>query len=485
MKKIISLFVTFIIILECVSVSSPNVNAAASVDIADGCYILVSGLSDMKCLDVSGAGIKDGTNIQLWETNGTFAQMFFITKVSSNWYSIRNIESRKAVDVAGGAKGNSVNVQLYSWNGTDAQLWQFFDGGNGYYTIKNKLGYCLDVSGGNSSNGTNVQTYQSNGTRAQMWRLELANGVYSFKSKLSASKCMDVSGAGETNGTNIHLWTENQTIAQFFYISRIESCWYSIRNIASNKAVDVTGGVGGNCVNVQLYEWNGTDAQLWRFISAGNGYYYIQNKLGYYLDVSGGNTSDGTNIQTYKGNSTRAQMWKPELVDLTNKILSYVIVNLYQDTILYNPEYNYYYMLERLAFYYKCFNHNRKYDIKRDARWNEFFSGNTAIGDISFPGFTSVILFDQMIITPEQLGNVIYGLSGNYLGFSDRTIYQGGGYAANGTKYLNNASMFYGDSEIDHYFISIGIKMINKTPECDIDISQISWLLPYAKLIME
>ena len=290
---------------------------------------------------------------------------------------------------------------------------------------------------------------------------------------------MDVSGAGTDNETNIQIWSANDTLAQMFYITNVDSNWYSIRNVNSKKAIDVAGGDSGIGVNVQLYDWNGTDAQLWQFSDAGNGYYYIKNKLGYYLDVSGGLTTDGTNVQVYQSNGTKSQKWKLELADLTQSLFTTIIVNLQKDNALY-----YKHPINKLAFYFDNFNHNKKYDIKREKCWNSLFT------DVAFPGFNAVIRFDksvmsQEIITPEQLGNILYGLTGRTLGFSDKTIYQGGGFAASGTKYLNDASKCYGDSVMDHEFISIGIEMSSNAQTIDIDFSEIpAWVLNLAKSML-
>lgn len=478
LKQVICVVLTLATVF---ALSSPTVFAAdlSSTSFPEGCYVLTSKLSNSKCLDVSGAGIDNGTNIQLWTANNTFAQMFYITKESNGWYSIRNIESRKAVDVAGGNSGSGVNVQIYDWNGTDAQLWRFYSARDGYYYIKNKIGYYLDVSGGAIDDGTNVQVYEGNATDAQRWKLTPAQGIYTFTSGLNSTKRLDVSGAGTENETNIQIWSVNDTLAQMFYITKVGSDWYSIRNVNSQKAIDVAGGISESGINVQLYDWNGTDAQLWQFSDAGNGYYYVKNKLGYYLDVSGGQTTDGTNVQVYQSNGTKSQMWKLELADLTQSLFTTILVNLQLDNALY-----YEHPINKLAFYYDNFNHNKKYDIKRENCWNNLFT------DVAFPGFYAVIRFDKSVITPEvvtpeQLGNILYGFTGRILGFTDKTIYQGGGFAASGTKYLNDASKYYGDSAMDHEFISIGIAMSSKDPTIDIDFSEIPpWVLDIAKSML-
>lgn len=455
---------------------APDVFAAgsAAVNFPEGCYTFASALDSAKCLDVAGAGIENGVNIQLWSANDSVAQMFFITKEKSNWYSIRNIDSRKAVDVAGGESRSGVNVQLYSWNGTAAQLWRFYDAGNGSYYIKNKLGFYLDVSGGQVVDGTNVQVYQANRTRSQMWALQPAQGIYTFTSGVKSSKCLDVKGAGTDDGTNMQIWAANGSAAQMFCITRVSAGWYRILNVNSQKAIDVAGGVSGSGTNVQLYGWNKTAAQLWQFCDAGNGYYYIKNKLGCYLDVDGGQSRDGTNVQVYQQNGTKAQMWKIEPADLTNSLFAPFLANLQMDGCL-----NFKNPLDKLEFYYKKFNHGAKYDVKKEGCWDNLFT------DIAYPGFKGVFLFNGLMITPEQLGNILYGLTGNLLGFEDKTIYQGGGYAASGSRYLRDASKYYGDSAMDHEFISVGIKMAGATPSIALDLSEFPpWLLDLAKWIL-
>lgn len=118
---------------------------------------------------------------------------------------------------------------------------------------------------------------------------------------------------GGGNGTNIQIYDYNDTLNQQFAITRvteIRGIWYKIIDQNSKKALDVTGGVVGSGINVQLYDYNGTDAQLWQFESAGYGYYYIKNKLGYYLDVEGATTRNETNVQVYWKNWTNAQKFK-------------------------------------------------------------------------------------------------------------------------------------------------------------------------------
>ena len=478
MKKFFTFLLLFLI--SDLSISTAYAEGPRySDEVFDGCYTFVSALSDEKCLDVSGASRANGANIQLWEDNNSIAQKFYITREYDNWYSIRNLGSYKALDVVGGVSGNGVNVQQYDWNGTYAQLWRFIDAGNGYYYIQNRLGYVLDVDGYQTSNGVNIQVWESHGGNNQRWRLKPceSRGFLTLTSELSGSMRLDVSGAGTSNGTNIQLWSSNNSYAQIFCIERVDPDWICIRSAVSGKVLDVAGGVSASGVNVQLYAWNGSDAQRWKLYNAGNGYCYIYNKLGYYLDVCGGNISEGTNVWVYQLNYTGSQKWRIEEADLRPMIMGYIFNSQMKDGIMNLSQ-----PLPKLVYYYQNFNHGAKYDIKRKSCWNNMFTNKSILMDIPYPGFDDTILFNGERVTPEALGNIIYGFTGNYLHLGDRIIFQGGGLAAGGN--MNDAPL-YGDSCKDHEYIEKGIKLCGNTQTLDLDLSEFpSWLINMAKTIL-
>lgn len=317
-------------------------------------------------------------------------------------------------------------------------------------------------------------------TTVSLREVNITTGMYTITSGLSNSKVVDVNGAGKANGTNIHLWETNMTPAQGFVIEKLSNGWYIICNMKSGKAIDVAGGQVGQEVNVQLYDRNETAAQQWKFYDAGNGYFYIKNRLGYYLDVWGGRTGNGTNIQVYGFHGGNNQKWKLAYKDLTRDINSVFFSELYMDSALKNHP------IEKLGFYFKYFNHNKKYDIKNPNRWKELFP------EIMYPqgkvkqytGRIGYFCYNNSKVNPEDLGNILYGLTGRYLGFCNRLIYQGGGYAANGTKYLNSPEN-YGDDPNDHYFIKKGIEMIGTQQTIDLNLAECpKWILDLAKNIL-
>ena len=60
--------------------------------------------------------------------------------------------------------------------------------------------------------------------------------------------------------------------------------------------MDVAGASANAGTNVWQYSKNNSEAQKWRFVDAGNGYYYIISNLGTALDVNAAGTANGTNV---------------------------------------------------------------------------------------------------------------------------------------------------------------------------------------------
>jgi len=145
----------------------------SAVDIiADGYYEIASSLANSLRLDVDGASMSDGGNVQVYTQNGTAAQLWSISKLDNGNYRIVSNASNKALDVTGGSSKSGANVQQYEINGTAAQEWKIKMGAHGLVFTNVGSGKVLDVSGASTSDGTNVQQYEANGTKAQGWHLK-------------------------------------------------------------------------------------------------------------------------------------------------------------------------------------------------------------------------------------------------------------------------------------------------------------------------
>ncbi|MFJ6569851.1 glycoside hydrolase family 19 protein [Streptomyces sp. NPDC091292] len=103
----------------------------------------------------------------------------------------------KCVDVADGNSASGTQVQLYDCNGTPAQQWT--NPGDG--TLR-AFGKCLDVRHGSIADAADVQLYDCNGTPAQQWVITEAKDIVNP----AADKCLDVRAYNSANRTPLQIW---------------------------------------------------------------------------------------------------------------------------------------------------------------------------------------------------------------------------------------------------------------------------------------
>jgi hypothetical protein len=72
------------------------------------------------------------------------------------------------MDVTGGGTANGTQIQLWDCNGTAAQQWRWR---NQNRLVNPQSGRCLDVTSGSTATGTRLQLWDCNGTAAQAWDL--------------------------------------------------------------------------------------------------------------------------------------------------------------------------------------------------------------------------------------------------------------------------------------------------------------------------
>jgi chitosanase len=104
----------------------------------------------------------------------------------------------KCVDVAGASSADGTAVQLFDCNGTGAQLWTV---GNADNTIR-ALGKCLNVAASAVTNGARVQLATCTANAAQKWTP--ASGALV---NTASGKCLDATNRGTANGTPLQIWS--------------------------------------------------------------------------------------------------------------------------------------------------------------------------------------------------------------------------------------------------------------------------------------
>lgn len=220
-------------------------------------------------------------------------------------YEITNVKSHYAMDVAGASQSNNANVQLYNANGSLAQIWDLKrierTVADGLYQLGSLVnsGKVIDVSGGSLNDGAAVQIYGSNSTLAQYWTVsyDAKSGYYVVRSAASG-KVLDCKWGGTASGTKIQQYSANGSAAQWWRFVKNADGSYSILSAKSGLALDIPGAQAHNGSILQLYASNGSNAQKWALAKAGplvaDGYYQIVSRLDSdcVIDVNSGSKAE-------------------------------------------------------------------------------------------------------------------------------------------------------------------------------------------------
>ena len=299
----------------------------------EGTYYIATSINDKDIFDIEEASEADGARLQIWEkVNLTDNQKFEIKSTEDGHYTIQAVHSGKVLDVTGAGMINGTKVQQYTSNGTDAQKWKIVKNEDGTYSIMSKCnGLYLDIPGAEAKNGVKLQVYEGNGTQAQKFKLfkieelkgeqTIEDGLYKIKTSTNRTIGLDVERLSRVNGANVQIWTESNIISknQRFEVTYKGNGYYEIKAQHSGKSLDVAGAGTTNGTNVQQYTSNGTDAQRWIIRENTDGTYSIQSKAnGLYIDVYGGLIRNGSNIQMYEGNGSATQKFVFEKVEKPN-----------------------------------------------------------------------------------------------------------------------------------------------------------------------
>ena len=148
-----------------------------------------------RALDLSNNDSRyDGQNIQMWDTNYSWAQDFTIkpdpNSPNSGWYVIQHTQSSKVLDI----ENSQENVILWTYHGGDNQLWKFIGVyerlNSGYgnflgYLIQSKTGKYLTVKSGKVDTdknaigrGSNVIATDFLESKYQIWWMESTPKAY-------------------------------------------------------------------------------------------------------------------------------------------------------------------------------------------------------------------------------------------------------------------------------------------------------------------
>lgn len=302
-------------------------------DLPAGNYYIAVSYNNLKVLDVTGGGSKDGTNIELFKYNLATSQKFNISYDDKGYATIKNYAG-KVLDVAGGFAKSGANVIQFKNNNTINQKWIISKDKSGLYKITSALSengkneFCLDVWGSSTNDGANIQIYKSGNTSNQRFNFipidsqkfsgtnELEDGNYYIKQKTNTKFCAEVNGSNVSDCANVQLWSLHGSQNQIFHFTYEESTGcYIIYNVNSNKVLNVDSSNPFSGANVIQFQYTNDDNERWALSKrTDDGSWKLKNRhTGLVLDIAGGRSQDGTNISTYPSHDGTPQRF--ELVE--------------------------------------------------------------------------------------------------------------------------------------------------------------------------
>lgn len=140
-----------------------------TVNFNDNYFMIVSGNSDQRVLDINGSNQNNGGNLEIFRKNNTKNQRFYL-RYENGYFTIMAVHSGKYLHISDEAD-QTANVHQWSGNRHDNARWYIIPVGDGYYYLQNKAtGSYLDNSSACTDPGNNVISYPFNGSAAQKWK---------------------------------------------------------------------------------------------------------------------------------------------------------------------------------------------------------------------------------------------------------------------------------------------------------------------------
>ncbi|MGI6020487.1 MAG: RICIN domain-containing protein [Lachnospiraceae bacterium] len=277
-------------------------------DIPEGYYVLETATDSSYCLEVEGGKDENFANVRIGTKKGKVYQIFKLVKyLDSENRPIYSLEacgtSGKVLDVYAGKSDNFTNVNIYKSNNTAAQRYYITKGKiEDAYVLHCMVGgdekdMALDVYAGIAKPGANVSIYRANGTKAQEWKFVPASlpekfndGTYQIHSLANFSNVITLMDGASTVGADVGVRPNTNNYTQIFKVSELGSTsTYKIQNANFATVLDVYAAIGQSGAKVWSYVFNSSSAQIWTFAKTGeriDGYdiYKIKSDVGdFYL----------------------------------------------------------------------------------------------------------------------------------------------------------------------------------------------------------
>ncbi len=245
----------------------------------------IHGIGSGRCVDVPHAYTTPGTQVQLYNCNGTGAQQWTYNPTTKELIYAK--APTLCLETRGGGTAAGTAVQINTCTDNPEQQWTLQgiseapEGGGGLVTNV-KSGLVLGASGGATGNGTLLHLSQINGTEAEWWSRTSSRGGALYA--VGAGKCLTADGTGIVIRTCTNPMSATQT---WTYHPVAQT--YSLDTPTGPKCLEASG------TTLRINDCDtGTSTQRWLLDFANHTVTNVANGL--VLDVSGGGTADGTSV---------------------------------------------------------------------------------------------------------------------------------------------------------------------------------------------
>lgn len=140
----------------------------------DGLYSIRAFANNTLAVNVSGASVNEGANINVYKYKDKPQQKFTAIYSGGGYYRFVNLNSKMALTatVMPPKALNQYNVIQKPWAGSNLQRWKIQKNSDNTVTLINVNGNRLHLSGNKTADGTNVLSMPASTSKAQKWYLK-------------------------------------------------------------------------------------------------------------------------------------------------------------------------------------------------------------------------------------------------------------------------------------------------------------------------
>jgi len=200
---------------------------------SDGSYIIKTRVSGgQSAVEIVNALNTSGANVQQWTLNGHACQNWFFESadnpgciLDTNYnYEFQNANSGMVMDVAGANMKSGTNVQQWTTSHGKWQQWilRRFNSSN-YYYIRSAYNQNFALKANSSSNGGNIalEAFSTSDSSLLFKFSKNPDGTYLILSRSSKEKCLvEVASAGIGSGNNVQQWEPTNHACQKWKVNK-------------------------------------------------------------------------------------------------------------------------------------------------------------------------------------------------------------------------------------------------------------------------